>query len=59
MTDHELLDQLRTELPRLLREPPEVRYEPWGLMLEAFPSRQEFLDLGHEVRVSREDASRR
>ena len=56
MTDHELLEQLRTELPRLLREHPEVRHELWGLMLEAFPSRQEFLALWHEVGALREAA---
>ena len=59
MTDHALLDQLRTELPRLLREHPEVRHELWGLMLEAFPSRQEFLDLLQEVRAERAEAGQR
>lgn len=42
MAGTELIEQLRHELPRLLREHPEVRHEIWGIMLEAFPSRQEF-----------------
>jgi hypothetical protein len=58
MAERELLERLRTELPRLLREHPEVRHELWGLMLEAFPSRQEFLELLQEVRTSREAANR-
>jgi hypothetical protein len=58
MAESDLLERLRTELPRLLREHPEVRHELWGLMLEAFPSRQEFLELLQEVRASREAASR-
>ncbi len=40
MADAELIEQLRRALPQLLREHPEVRHELWGLMLEAFPSRQ-------------------
>lgn len=43
MPDAEFIEQLRAHLPRLLREHPEVRYELWGMMLEAFPSRQEFV----------------
>jgi hypothetical protein len=58
MAESDLLERLRTELPRLLREHPEVRHEIWGLMLEAFPSRLEFLELLQEVRASREAASR-
>ncbi len=58
MTDRELIERLRTELPRLLREHPEVRHELWGLMLEAFPSRQEFLELLQELRVWREETTR-
>ncbi len=50
---------LRTELPRLLREHPESRYELWGLMLEVFPSRQEFTALLEELRAFREDTSQR
>lgn len=37
MVNGEFIEQLRRELPRLLREHPEVRHELWGLMLEAFP----------------------
>jgi hypothetical protein len=59
MTDRELIDQLRAALPRLLREHPEVRHELWGLMLEAFPSRQEFLELLQEIRALRVDMDRR
>jgi hypothetical protein len=58
MVETAFIDQLRQELPRLLRERPEVRYELWGMMLEAFPSRQEFMDLLEEVRASREESNR-
>jgi hypothetical protein len=59
MADMEFLEQLRQELPRLLREHPEVRHELWGLMLEAFPSRQEFIALLEELRAFREDSNQR
>ena len=59
MPNTELMEQLRSELPRLLREHPEVRHELWGMMLEAFPSRQEFTMLLEELRAFREDSNRR
>jgi hypothetical protein len=59
MADMELMDQLRRDLPALLREHPEVRHELWGIMLEAFPSRQEFMALLDEMRAMREDSNRR
>jgi hypothetical protein len=59
MAEAEFIEQLRRELPRLLRERPEVRHELWGIMLEAFPSRQEFLELLQEMRAFREDTNRR
>ncbi len=59
MASTELIEQLRRELPRLLREHPEVRHELWGMMLEAFPSRQEFMGLLEELRALREDSNRR
>jgi hypothetical protein len=59
MADQDLLERLRTELPRLLREHPEVRHELWGLMLEAFPSREEFVELLREIRALRGDMERR
>ena len=59
MSDTDLLERLRTELPRLLREHPEVRHELWGLMLEAFPSRQEFLEVLRELRAFREETAQR
>jgi hypothetical protein len=59
MTGTEFLEQLRKELPTLLREHPEVRHELWGIMLEAFPSRQEFTVLLEEIRASREEANHR
>ena len=55
MADAELIEQLRRALPQLLREHPEVRHELWGLMLEAFPSRQEFLAFLEELRALREE----
>jgi hypothetical protein len=48
---------LKTELPRLLREHPESRHELWGLMLESFPSREEFTALLEELRAFREDSN--
>jgi hypothetical protein len=59
MAEAELIEQLRRALPRLLREHPEVRHELWGLMLEAFPSRQEFLAFLEELRALREEGNRR
>ena len=59
MADAEFIEQLRQNLPRLLREHPEVRHELWGIMLEAFPSRQEFMELLQEMRAFREDTNRR
>jgi hypothetical protein len=59
MADAELIEQLRRALPQLLREHPEVRHELWGLMLEAFPSRQEFLAFLDELRALREESNRR
>jgi hypothetical protein len=58
MADTEFIEQLRQNLPRLLREHPEVRHELWGIMLEAFPSRQEFMELLQEMRAFREDTNR-
>jgi hypothetical protein len=59
MADTTFLEQLRRALPALLREHPEVRHEVWGIMLEAFPSRQEFMALLDEMRAMREDSNRR
>ena len=59
MPSTELIEHLRSELPRLLREHPEVRHALWGMMLEAFPSRQEFMVLLEELRAFREDSNRR
>jgi hypothetical protein len=59
MADAEFIEQLRRNLPRLLREHPEVRHELWGMMLEVFPSRQEFMELLQEMRALREDTNRR
>jgi hypothetical protein len=59
MADAELIEQLKRALPQLLREHPEVRHELWGLMLEAFPSRQEFLAFLEELRALREESNRR
>jgi len=59
MADAELIEQLRRALPQLLREHPEVRHELWGLILEAFPSRQEFLAFLEELRAMREESNRR
>ncbi len=50
---------LKNELPRLLREHPESRHELWGLMLESFPSRQEFAALYQEVQEFRQETGYR
>ena len=52
-------EMLKTELPRMLREYPESRYEFWGIMVESFPSRQEFATMLDELRAFREDSNRR
>jgi len=52
-----LREILKTEVPRLLREHPESRHEIWGMMLEAFPSRQEFTALQTELRDFRHETS--
>ncbi|MEW6367179.1 MAG: hypothetical protein AB1714_21320 [Acidobacteriota bacterium] len=54
-----LMEQLREALPKLLKEHPEVRHELWGIMLEAFPSRQEFMAMLEEIRTMREESNRR
>ncbi|MCS6804595.1 MAG: DUF3782 domain-containing protein [Blastocatellia bacterium] len=54
-----LREILKTELPRLLREHPETRYEIWGMMLETFPSRQEFASLSEELRAFRHETAQR
>jgi hypothetical protein len=59
MADTEFIEQLRRDLLRLLREHPEIRHELWGLMVEAFPSRQEFLELLEEMRAWRQDMNQR
>src|SRR5919109_5564958 len=59
MADAEFIEQLRRNLPQLLREHAEVRHELWGIMLEAFPSRQEFMELLQEMRAFREDTNQR
>jgi hypothetical protein len=58
MQPEEFAQLLRAELPRLLREHPEVRHEIWGIFLEAFPARQELTTLLEEIRAFREDADR-
>jgi hypothetical protein len=59
MAETGFIEQLRRDLPTLLREHPEVRHELWGIMLEAFPSRQEFMALLDEMRAMREDTNHR
>jgi hypothetical protein len=59
MAESTFIEQLRQTLPRLLQEHPEVRHEVWGLMLEAFPARQEFLTLLEEIRAARQETNQR
>lgn len=56
--EERLLDLIRTSLPRLLREHPEIRHEVAGILAEAFPSRQEFGEMLAEIRALREDFRR-
>lgn len=49
---------MRTALPRLLREHPELRHEVAGILAESFPTRQEFGVMLAEVRALREDFRR-
>jgi len=51
-------EMLRTELPRLLHEYPETRYEIWDLMLEVFPAREETNRLLGEIQALREASDR-
>jgi hypothetical protein len=56
--EERLVDLIRTSLPRLLREHPELRHEVAGILAEAFPTRQEFAEMVAEVRALREDFRR-
>ena len=58
MSEEQLLDFIRTALPRLLRERPEFRHEVAGILAEVFPTRQEFGEMLAEIRALREDFSR-
>ena len=51
-------EMLKTELPRLLHEYPETRYEIWDLMLEVFPAREETNRLLEEIQALREASDR-
>lgn len=53
-----LLDLIRSNLPRLLREHPELRHEVAGILAEVFPTRQEFGEVLAEIRALREDFQR-
>jgi len=57
-SEEKLLALVRTSLPRLLREHPDLRYEVAGILAEAFPTRQEFGEMLAEVRTLREDFRR-
>jgi hypothetical protein len=49
MADAEFIEQLRQNLPRLLREHPEVRHERLDSMLDAFPFRWEYAAALEEI----------
>jgi hypothetical protein len=57
-SEERLLEFIRTNLPRLLRDRPELRHEVAGILAEAFPSRQEFGEMLGELRALREDFRR-
>jgi len=56
--EEQILDLIRTTLPRLLRERPEFRHEVAGILAEVFPTRQEFGEMLAEIRMLREDFRR-
>lgn len=56
--EEQLLDLIRTTLPRLLQERPEFRHEVAGILAEALPTRQEFGEMPAEIRVLRDDFRR-
>lgn len=56
--EEQILDLIRTTLPRLLRERPEFRHEVAGILAEVFPTRQEFGEMLAEIRALREDFRR-
>jgi hypothetical protein len=57
-SEERLLDLIRTSLPRLFRDHPELRHEVAGILAEAFPTRQEFAEMLAEIRTMREDFRR-
>jgi len=57
-SDEKLFELIRTSLPRLLRERPELRHEVAGILAEVFPTRQEFGEMLGEIRALREDFQR-
>jgi hypothetical protein len=50
---------LKTEFPRLLREHPESRHELFGIILEAYPSREETHVLFEELRTAQQETNQR
>lgn len=59
MTDEELRDFIAKELPRLIAEKPEIRYEILGVVSESFVTRDELKAVLDEIRQLREDFNRR
>jgi len=58
LPEEQILDLIRTTLPRILRERPEFRHEVAGILAEAFPTGQEFGEMLAEIRSFREDFRR-
>jgi hypothetical protein len=57
--EESVLALVRANLPRLLREHPELRHEVAGILAEAFPTRAEFGEMLAEIRALREEFARR
>jgi hypothetical protein len=49
MADAEFIEQLRQNLPRLLREHPEVRHKQLDLVLDTFPRQWEYAAVLEEI----------
>lgn len=57
MSEEQLLELIRTTLPRLLRERPDFHHEVAGILAEVFSTHQEFGEMLAEIRALREDFS--
>lgn len=59
MTEEELKAFIVKELPRIIAEHPEIKYEILGLVTESFVKKDDFKAVLDEIRLLREDFNRR